>query len=176
MKQLSRTVRSSFAGLVAAAVVGVAPGAFAQEKERPSVEERAEKRQARMERMVRERMAPKLGLDQAQEERLLGALQEVALERKAAMRAVKAEREALAALVERGASDAELSAQLERLEAASDKVPKRGALLDKTATFLTAEQQAKLALAAPDGKHGKHGMKGMKGKKGKRGFGPRGDR
>lgn len=188
MKQMSlssrtsRTFRSSLAGLVAAAVLGItpiafAPEAFAQEKTRLSPEERAEKRAARLEKKVRERLSPKLGLDASQEDQLLRALQDTARERREAMSAVKAERKALAALVEKGASERELSAQLSRLEAAQEKLPKRGALLERTGRFLSVEQQAKLALAEKGGKHGKMFKKGKKGKlfkKGKKGAYERG--
>lgn len=174
MKHLSRTISSSLAGVVAAAVLAVSPAALAQgdasEKQRLTPEAKLEKKLARMERMVRERLSPRLGLDDAQEEQLVRAFQESAQERKQAMMAVKAERKALKELVERGAPEAELDAQLKRLEAAGESVPKRGALLDKTAGFLTAEQQAKLALVGPKhGKHGKYGKHGKRFKHGKRG-------
>lgn len=176
MKQSSRTVRSSLAGVMAAAVLGLtpiafAPDALAQTRERPSPEARAEKRQARMEQMVRERLSPKLGLDQKQEDALLRAFDENAKERMQAMAAVKAERQALATLLEKGASERELAAQLSRLQAAQENLPRPGALLEKTEAFLTVEQQAKLALVAPEGKAFKHGRKGKMGKMGKMGRG-----
>lgn len=135
---------------------------------------RVEERQQQMEKGVRERLAPELGLDQAQTDRLVETFREAGQARRAAHEALRKEHQALQALVERGASDQELQAQLDRVEAAQKKLPERGSLLDETRRFLTTQQQAKLAVLLPRVmKEGKHHRRGKRERRGGRG-GPAG--
>lgn len=117
-----------------------------------SPEERAqrfEKKKQRVEEMVRDKLAPKLGTDEATTNRLVGIFQAQMEARKAAHQKMRAERKKLAQLVEEGAGAAALDTQLARMAELREGMPKRGALLDETARILTPQQQAVLVLEGP---------------------------
>lgn len=156
-KKLAALVSASFLalGLV------VAPAAQARPQADPA--QMSEK----IDRRVNERLAPALGLDDATARQFADVLKQDAQRRYEVMQNVRAERQALRALVERGASDAELSAQLQRLDAAKAAMPDRTATREKLRSLLTPQQQAKLELMGP----GKRGMGPGMGP-GKRGMGP----
>lgn len=126
------------------------------------------RRLARVERQVRERLAPQLGTDERTTARLAEILREAASRRMAAMQAVRAEREALQALVDRKAPAKELETELARLDDAAARVPARRAVFEQTRRVLTPEQQALLVLQM--GRHEQGGREGHRGGK------PRGGR
>lgn len=166
----SRKKAALFVTLVVSSLV-MATGALARgPAESDASGDHVERKLAHMERMVRERLSPRLELDGATEDELVRLFQESARERHTARQAAKKERDALQALVDKSAPEPELSAQLQRVYAAMEKVPSRGALLDKTAAVLSTEQQAKLVLSGPQRGHGERGMHGKRGKAGKGGM------
>jgi hypothetical protein len=154
MKNPKRSVALAFCTLAAVALVG---SAAASAKGRAGTEgkgQNAEKRLERMEKRIQTKLAPKLGLDEKATQELVNIFKTTALERKAAMKKVQSEREALKALVESG-NDAQINDQLDRLKEAMQDVPKRHAIFDKTRDVLTPKQQALLVLEGPKmrGKH-----------------------
>jgi Spy/CpxP family protein refolding chaperone len=137
--------------------------------------ERIEKRMQRIDKMVRKKLAPKLGADEATTNKLVEVFQQQAATRHAAHMKMRGEMEKLKQLVDGDAGDAALDTQLARLADLREAMPERGAVLDETARFLTPEQQAKLVLAGPKmmkrrhGRHGRHGPGGERGERGERG-------
>lgn len=178
---MSTTTRSSRRALTLGVALLCSTALAVPALARKSDEDRAAhfaKRQAKMEAAIKERLAPKLELDEGQTARLIETLKEVGAERRAAHQKVRAESKKLKALIDAGANDGQLSEQMARLQTAKENKPRRGALLDETARFLTVQQQAKLTLILPKMmKHAKHrrmGKRGQAGERGERGEGARG--
>jgi Spy/CpxP family protein refolding chaperone len=110
--------------------------------------ERFAKRLERVEKMVRNKLAPKLEVDEATTDELVTIFQAELAQKHTAHQAVRTEMKKLKELVDEGAGSAALDAQLARVDAARDGMPTPGAALDQTAKILTSEQQAKLVLGA----------------------------
>lgn len=126
--------------LVAAGAVFVSTGVASAQQRGPA------KHEARMQQRVVEKLGPSLGLDESQSQELASLLKSSGEARRAAMKNVHAEREALRQLVEGKAPAEELNARRARLEAAVAGVPSMLDVLADTGRILDAEQQAKLAL------------------------------
>jgi phage gp16-like protein len=155
--------RALAVGLALLCATVVALPAFARKTEEERAAHHA-KRQAKMEAVIKERLAPRLELDDDQTERLLETLRQVGDQRRAARQNVHAESKKLKALLDEGANDGQLSEQMARLRAAREAMPPKGALLDDTARFLTVEQQAKLTLMLPKMmKRARHKPRGERG-------------
>lgn len=116
-----------------------------------------EERAARIERRVKEKLAPKLGLDEATAAKLADVFRRTARLRHEAMQRVRTERKALKALVERRATSQEIDVQLDRLAAAAAQMPPKRAMFEQARTVLTAEQAAKLVLLRGERRYGRHG-------------------
>lgn len=120
-------------------------------------EKSPEQRMARIEQGVRERLAPKLGLDERTTERLVEITRVQMAKRQAAMETVRKERRALRDLLDNKAPDAAIETQLRKLEDAQAAMPTPGAVLTETRRILTPKQQAELALLLPKiGRKGHH--------------------
>jgi hypothetical protein len=141
------------------------PGADGEAK----MEQRFEKRMERIEKRVSEKLAPRLELTDAQTAKLVALMKTKAAEKKAAHEQLRLEVQSLEQLVASGAGDSELAAQSAAVAAARESMPTRHDILDETATFLSAEQQAKLILEVP--KHKKQRRKMMRKMRARRGGG-----
>lgn len=159
-QKLAALVSASFLAL------GLAVGPAAQARPYAEPDQMGEQIDQKIDRRVKERIAPALGLDEATARKFADVLKQDAQRRFEAMKNVRAERQTLRALVDRGASDAELTAQLHRIDAAKSAVPDRTATRERLRSLLTPQQQAKLELMGP-------GQRGMgQGQGQNRGMGP----
>jgi len=112
-----------------------------------------EQRLAHMEERIKTDLAPKLGIDEKTAAKLAEVLKAEAEKRFTAMKAMKAERETLRALVDKKASAAELEAQMKKLDDLHASMPKPGDVMADLKRILTVEQQAKFRLLAGDMMH-----------------------
>ena len=130
-----------------------------------------EQRRAKIQQVVETKLAPRLELDDRQAAQLVEVMERVATERRQARQLMRAEHKTLKKLVEAGASEEALIAQMQAVQAARESAHQTPRMLDDTARFLSVEQQAKLTLMRPKMmKHGKrHGHHGKRGKRGKHG-------
>lgn len=123
-------------------------------------------------------LSSRLGLDEKKAMRLSEAVG-AHMERKAAARkALRQEHEKLRQLVEQGADDKALSAQIQSVSRRAAAMDVHDELLADCATFLTVKEQAKLVLAVPDvmrevGRMARGPGRGLR--EGRRGPGARGD-
>lgn len=162
------TLTTKFTALAAAAALLASGAAIALDESpsgtTPQLSERGERhgkrdrnRQQKHDRMREhaKKRLESLGLDERSTARLQEVMTAARDKATTARAAVKAERDTLRTLVESGAGEAALEAQLRKLQDAQAAMPSRGAFLDETRSFLTAEQQARLVLAFSE-RGGKH--------------------
>ena len=90
--------------------------------------------------------------------------------REARHQTVKAEMKKLQELVDSGAADGALQAQTQKVVAAQAQIRDQGAVLEKTASFLTAKEQAQLVLAFPEVMHDVRKLVGQAKKERRRAF------
>lgn len=159
---MRQSPKRSFTLFVAGLLLSTAGVAAAGERD--AAKRDPAKRGEMMEKRVVEKLGPSLGLDEAKSKELAVILKESAQARMAAMKDVKAERDALKQLVENKAPADVVAAQRAQVEAAMAKVPSKLDVLASTSRILDAEQQAKLTLKLSGHEGGKRGMR--HGKKG----------
>jgi hypothetical protein len=130
---------------------------------------RREKIRRKMQTFVVVELSSALDLDEKRALKLADAVREMGKEREAAHKGLRKEMMALRTLVEEGAGDRKLKAQLAQVKSARKKAQSMDdRLFEKTASFLSVKEQAQLTLAMPEV------MKQMRRMAGKAGRGKRG--